>query len=104
MHTLADSLSVRFVLAGSVLEHKATNTDEGTIPAAAMTLKLLDSSSGRVVWAKALAVTGKDRETLFGYGRENDPLQLDARLVDEMLNDFGRLASASPAKGTEGKK
>jgi TolB-like protein len=100
LRALGDSLGVRFLLTGSVLEHTMTGTEEGRIPVSAVTLKLLETPGGRVVWAKALAVTGKDRETLFGYGRETDPVRLDAGLVDDMLRDLGRLATPSPTRGT----
>lgn len=101
---LGDTLRVRYVLTGSLLEHKIVNTDDGPTPAVAVTLKLLDPTTGRIVWAKAIARSGRDRETVFGYGRQDDPLKLDAVLVDEMLADFGRLAGAAPAAGGKGKK
>ncbi len=99
LHTLGDSLGVRYLLTGTVLEHGTTPTEDGPVPVSSVTLKLLDVTGGRVVWAKALAYTGKDRETVFGYGREVDPAKLDTRLVDDMMRDLGRLAAAVPEKG-----
>ncbi len=104
LRSLGDSLRVHYVLTGSVLERGTTNTDDGPVPTVATTLKLLETPSGRVVWAKALALTGKDHETVFGYGRETDPARLDARLVDEMLADFKRLTEAFPEAGRVGNK
>lgn len=104
LHSLGDSLDVPYVLTGTVLEHGETHTDEGPIPAVAATLKLLEVSSGRVLWAKALSLTGKDRETVFGFGRETDPARLDARLVDLMLLDLKQLAGRDPGSDRGGSK
>lgn len=104
LHSLGDSLGVRFILTGSLLEHGTISTEDGPIPTVAATLKLIEAASGRVVWAKSLSLTGKDRETVFGYGREIDAGRLDGRLVDGMLLDFKRLTVALPAKGRGGKR
>jgi TolB-like protein len=104
LHSLGDSLGVRFVLTGSVLEHGTISTEDGPIPTVGAALKLIDVTSGRVTWAKSRSFTGKDRETVFGYGREIDPGRLDARLVDDLLVDLARLGGVRPAKAMEGKQ
>jgi TolB-like protein len=104
VRSLGDSLGARYLLTGSVLEHATLQTDDGPIPTAGAALKLIDVASGHVVWAKSLSVTGKDRETVFGYGREIDAGKLDARLVDEMLADFTRLSGEASGQGKEKKR
>lgn len=99
IRSLGDSLGASHLLTGSVLEHGTLATEDGQIPTSGAALKLIEVATGRVVWAKSLSLTGKDKETVFGYGREIDAGRLDARLVDEMLNDFKRLVGALPAKG-----
>lgn len=85
---LGESLQVRYVLLGSVLEAGTIRTVDGDVPSAGATLRLVDVTNARVVWANAHVVTGDDRETFFGWGRERSAERLLTHLADDMLRPF----------------
>ena len=94
MATLGDSLGVRYLLLGSVLEAGRVRTDDGDTPTMGASLRLVEVRTGRVVWADVQVVTGNDRETVFGWGRERSAERLLVRLAEGMLQDF-RTAGAA---------
>ena len=94
MATLGDSLGVRYLLLGSVLEAGRIRTDDGDTPAMGASLRLVDVRTGRIVWADVRVVTGDDRETVFGWGRERSAERLLVRLAEGMLRDFGTAGTA----------
>jgi TolB-like protein len=88
LRALAGRLGASHVLLGSVIESGRLRTPEGDVPSVGVALRLLDASSGRVLWAASRVRTGDDRESLFGWGRERDPERLSASLAAEMLRGF----------------
>lgn len=88
MAAIGESLQVRYVLLGSVLEAGTIRTYDGDIPSAGASLRLVDVTNARIVWAKARVVTGDDRETVFGWGRERSAERLLTKLADDMLRPF----------------
>jgi len=85
---LARRLDARYVMLGTVLETGTVRTPEGDVPSAAVTLRLLEPDSARVVWADAGYRTGQDKESVFGYGRERSAGRLQAALAAELLRPF----------------
>ena len=85
---LGESLQVRYVLLGSVLEAGTIRTYDGDIPSAGASLRMVDVTNARIVWARAHVVTGDDRETVFGWGRERSAERLLTKLADDMLRPF----------------
>lgn len=98
MRKLGDSLHVTHLLFGNVLEAGEIKGDEGGIPSVSAALRLVDISSGRVVWACHHTRTGEDRETVFQWGRQRSQDKLIASLAEEMLEDL-RKAGARGARG-----
>lgn len=97
LRALASRLSVGYVMVGTLLESSTQHTAEGDLPSVGVALKLLDVGSGKVVWAQMAIRSGDDRETLFGWGREENAQRLAATLARQVLADL-RLP-ASPASG-----
>lgn len=85
---LGESLRVRYVLLGSVLEAGTVRTYDGDVPSAGASLRLVDATTARVVWARAHVVAGDDKETVFGWGRERSAERLLTKLADDMLRPF----------------
>jgi TolB-like protein len=102
MAALGDSLGVRYVLLGSVLESGSIRTDDGETPTAGASLRLVEASTGRIAWADVRVMTGDDRETIFGWGRERSAKRLVARLADEMLSGFRSAGKAWRERTNEG--
>lgn len=85
---LGESLQVRYVLLGSVLEAGTIRTQDGDVPSAGASLRLVDVTNARIVWARAHVVAGDDGETIFGWGRERSAERLLTKLADDMLRPF----------------
>lgn len=98
---IAGKLKVDLVLLGSLLEYGTTHATGGDIPSVGVALKLLDSRTGKVVWAAMDVRSGDDQETVFGWGRRREIEQLTAELTASLLEDFPALAEGG-ASGTAG--
>ena len=96
---LADSLHAPYLLLGSVLESGRIQTGTADLPSVGATLRVLEASTGRVLWAGVHFRTGEDRETVFGWGQERDADRLVSSLASDMLRDF-REAGAAYARRT----
>jgi TolB-like protein len=103
IRTMADTLHVRYLLLGSVLESGTVQSEGGPLPTAGATLRLVEAASGRVVWAGVHFRSGDDRETVFGWGRVKSPEKLVGEMATEMLADF-RAAGEKYAKSQTEKK
>jgi TolB-like protein len=88
IRTMADTLHVRYLLLGSVLESGTVTSDDGPLPAVGAALRLVEASSGRVVWAGVHFRSGDDHETVFGWGRVKSLEKLVNQMATEMLADF----------------
>jgi len=95
---LADTLHARYLLMGSVLESGSIQSGEGAVPAVGATLRLVETASGRVLWAGVHFRSGEDRETLFRWGRVTSTERLVSELAADMLGDF-REVGARQARG-----
>lgn len=109
LKAIGESLGAPRLLVGSVLENGFVHTPEGDLPSVGVTLKLLDATSGRVLWTKMGFKTGDDGETVFGWGREKSPRKLAARLATDLLKDLPgprepMVAPAVPPTDTTGAK
>lgn len=82
----AGRLNARWVIAGTILESSVVRTADGDMPAFGLALRVLDGQTGKVVWTDLRARTGQDRETIFGWGREEN---LD-RLAESTARDLIR--------------
>lgn len=88
LRLLGDSLRVRYVFLGSVLEAGSVKTWDGDIPSAGASLRMVETATARVVWADLEVRTGDDQETVFGWGREQSAEKLVAKLAQRMLVQF----------------
>ena len=88
LRLLGDSLGVRYVFLGSVLEAGTVKTWDGDVPSAGASLRMVETGTARVVWAGLKVRTGDDGETVFGWGRERSSEQLIAKLAKELLVKF----------------
>jgi TolB-like protein len=94
MKSLADSLPCTHLLFGTVLDAGTVRVADGDLPSVAATLRLVEASTGRIVWACEHSRTGEDNETLFGWGREHSRDRLLSKLAVEMITEFRRSATS----------
>ncbi len=88
LRALGVSLSIRYVFAGSVLEHGKIPTGDGDVPTIGVTLRMVDAQSAQIVWTGSHFRSGDDRETVFGWGRVRSLDRLATDAVAEMLKEF----------------
>ena len=88
IRAMGDTLHVRYLLLGSVLESGTVTSDDGPLPAVGASLRLVEVTSGRVVWAGVHFRSGDDHETVFGWGRVKSLEKLVNQMATEMLADF----------------
>jgi TolB-like protein len=88
IRAMADTLHVPYILLGSVLESGTIQTSDATIPAVGATLRMVDTASGRVLWAGVDFRSGEDHEKVFGWGRVRSTERLIMVLAQDMLQDF----------------
>lgn len=85
---VAERLGARWLLAGTILEYGSVRSPDGEVPAAGLTLRLLDGRDGRTVWSAMRVMTGEDHETMFGLGRVRSLDQLSERLARTLFAGF----------------
>ncbi len=95
---LGQALAADYVLIGSVLQSNVVRTAAGDVPAVSVALKLVETRSGRVIWAGMDARTGADRESLFGWGVERDAQKLTEQLAAGLLEDLSSRVGRPPGK------
>jgi TolB-like protein len=103
VRAMGDTLHVRYLLLGSVLESGTVQSESGPLPSVGATLRMVEVASGRVLWAGVHFRSGEDRETVFGWGRVRSLEKLIAELASEMLRDF-RDAGARHARSPRREK
>jgi TolB-like protein len=100
------------IIFGSVNEYNVITTDLGPLPAISLSLRLVDASSGDIVWSSSYSLQGDFKETVFGIGRVNSLGELGQIVVEDaveglrvaMYPEIGkpirepRWASPEPAK------
>lgn len=102
MSAVGESLKVSYVMLGSVLESGRVRTSDGETPAVGASLRLVETATGRVTWANVRVLTGDDKETVFGWGRERSAERLLTKLADEMLRDFRRAGDERRERANKG--
>ena len=96
-------LNARWIVAGTLLESGTVRTPDGDIPSFGLTLRVLDGRTGQVVWADMRARSGQDRETIFGWGREESLDRLAEVTARELVNEIDIPDMIDSVSTTEGK-
>ena len=82
---VAERWDTEYLLLGSLDIYK-----EGVVPEAAFSIRILEASTMRIVWANSVAATGADFTGLFGLGRITNMPALLRTLVREAVEDAHR--------------
>jgi len=86
LKTIAEHFNVGYCLTGSVLQFRSALQDEETVvPAIQVSVRLIDPSTGKLVWAKLLERNGDDRFGILGLGVIHSPSRLTKSLVEELV-------------------
>ena len=103
IRALGDTLHAPYLLIGSVLESGKLQSGGVELPSVGATLRLVEATSGRVVWAGVHFRTGEDHESLFGWGRVRSAEKLISMLADGILGEF-RAAGERERRAANGGK
>lgn len=101
LRTLRDSTGARFAVLGSILEAEMMRTPDGDVPSVGVTLRLVETSSGRVVWADVGFRSGEDAATVFQWGRQTNLNRVAGDLAARMMEGF-KLLGATPRNDPTG--
>ncbi len=99
----AGRLHARWVVAGTLLESGVVRSPEGDIPSFGLSLRVLDGSTGKVVWTDLRARTGQDRETIFGWGREENLERLAEATARDLIDHLQTPELPDTSHHTEGR-
>lgn len=90
---LGEQLGADAVLVGAILGSGYRRSDGDEIPHFSISLRLLQTPGGRVLWSVVHSRDGNDGEWLFGFGRVHNLEQLIEISVAECLRTFPAVGS-----------
>lgn len=100
---LAGRLGTRWLVTGTLLESGTIRTPDGDCPSFGLTLRVLDGKTGYVVWADLATRSCQDRETIFGWGREENLERLADATARELVQRIQLPEPADSLTRREGK-
>jgi hypothetical protein len=102
---LGQELGADALLVGSVLQYGYRQAEGEQVPQISIMLRLLETTSGEVLWTAAHSRDGTDGEWLFGFGRVTSLEQLSIHAVREVFDRFPTpgVGSGSVARGGDEK-
>lgn len=103
LRVLRDSTGARYAILGSILEAEMLRTPDGDVPSVGVTLRLVETTNARVVWADVGFRSGEDAATVFQWGRQTNLNRVAADLAARMMNGF-RLLRVTPRNASTGEK
>ena len=99
----AERLGTRWLVTGTLLEAGTIRTPDGDCPSFGLTLRVLDGRTGNVVWSDLATRTCQDRETIFGWGREENLERLADATTRELVEKLRLPEPADSLTTREGK-
>ena len=90
--SLGEDLGVDLIMIGVVHEYELQLLSgaggSGDMPVLSVSLRIIDTKTGNIVWAVNVSRTGKDNETVFGMGRIQSINELAANTATELAQAF----------------
>ncbi len=90
---LKEELQVDYLLVGTVVEY-----DAGNIPTFGLHTRVLDTATGRILWANYNSHNGADFESVLGLGIITSMQKLQEVVIGELLSDFSLKPGAPGGK------
>jgi len=89
LHALASRLDAEYCVTGSINQYEAVSVQEGVIvPAIEIFARILEASSGKILWAGRIQRTGNDYATVLGIGTVLSPGRLLQLSANELLESI----------------
>jgi curli biogenesis system outer membrane secretion channel CsgG len=83
---LKDKLSADYILIGAVNEYDYLKDGERDVPLVGFTVRILNTSTGTIVWAANHSKRGDEGELIFGWGSVNSLDQLTQNCVRDVIS------------------
>ncbi len=107
LRKIGKRLQVHYILMGSVLEDEMQILSGvgggGQVPSVALTTRMIDVRTGRVVWADAQSKRGTDYEKIFGFGRIYSTSRLMEIVTEKMVSSLTRSLAKQGLEPGDGK-
>jgi TolB-like protein len=85
---IGSELRADAILVGSVLGYGYRDSGGDRIPQLSLSLRLVETPGGRLLWSAVHSRDGADGEWLFGMGRVESLEQLASKTVEEIVDTF----------------
>lgn len=83
---IGQRLGVDAIIAGTVEEYSdGIKGDGSSVPVIAISARMIDTDTGKILWMSHLRRTGDDYITIFDIGKIRSIISLTQRVVDEMI-------------------
>ncbi len=105
--SVGQELGANAIMVGSLTGYTTRQFEGEMIPQISLSLRLLETPGGRVLWSAVHSRDGGDGESVFGFGRVQSLEQMATIAVQEMLETFpttggaGRGATPQTTGSTE---
>ena len=82
---LRDSLAIDYILIGAVNEYDYISSGDKQVPLVGFNVRLLDATTGRIIWAANHSRKGDDHEILFSWGLTTSLTKLAQNSVRDVV-------------------
>ncbi len=87
---LGADLLLQGVVQGFEMQRVTSASGAGDVPVVSLSLRMVDTKTGEIVWALSSSRRGNDQEKVFGIGRVDSLEQLSQEVVGEMAAAFAK--------------
>jgi len=87
---IREELDVRYVLVGTVLEFRSTRSGKYEIPYISLSVRMINTETGEIVFAASHSLSGRDTETIFGIGRITSIEKLSKIVAEEIASALAK--------------
>jgi hypothetical protein len=99
VNRLGEQLHADAMLVGAILGSGYRQSGGDRVPHFSISLRLLETPGGRVLWSVVHSRDGTDGEWLFGFGRVHNLEQLIESSIAECMRTFPAMGSVNPSSG-----
>ncbi len=86
IRAMGSELKVQAVLLGAIVEYSYRKQEGKEVPVVGISVRLVSTRTGKIIWVGSQFRDGSDKETIFGFGRETSPARIAQRVVNDLVN------------------
>jgi len=96
--TVGSKLKIDAVIMGYIEEYNLVRVENYEIPVVAISLRLVDSRTGSIIWIMSNSHTGSDKEKAFGMGRIISLSRLSAMVMNDVVDSLSQALLQVPVR------